>query len=118
MLIWAVLGALIGVAAASTKGFSIAGGVIGGILLGPLAILMFLVSGSGRKCPFCAEYVKNEATVCKHCGKDLPATGTKTYINREGKCRNCRADVPLGTAACPHCKSTFEFDMRVRAEQR
>lgn len=25
-----------------------------------------------RKCPFCAEQVKNEARICKHCGKELP----------------------------------------------
>ena len=25
-----------------------------------------------RECPFCAESIKNRATVCKHCGKDVP----------------------------------------------
>ncbi|MGD9824726.1 zinc ribbon domain-containing protein, partial [Desulfobacter sp.] len=25
-----------------------------------------------RECPFCAEIIKNRATVCKHCGKDVP----------------------------------------------
>lgn len=29
-------------------------------------------SGENRKCPFCAELVKSEAIVCKHCGRDLP----------------------------------------------
>ena len=27
-----------------------------------------------RKCPFCAEMVKLDAKVCRHCGRDLPAT--------------------------------------------
>jgi len=25
-----------------------------------------------RECPFCAEIIKKRATVCKHCGKDVP----------------------------------------------
>lgn len=29
-------------------------------------------SGEMRKCPFCAELVRAEAKVCKHCHKDLP----------------------------------------------
>lgn len=79
-LFWIVLGALIGVAAAQKKGFSIVVGIIGGMLLGPLAVLMFAVSGVAsskdrqRKCPFCAEWIKPEATVCKHCHKDIPVT--------------------------------------------
>lgn len=25
-----------------------------------------------QKCPYCAELVKQEAIVCKHCGRDIP----------------------------------------------
>jgi Zinc-ribbon containing domain len=73
-LFWALLGALVGVAAAQKKGFSTASGVIGGLLLGPFAFLMFFMSGlvsstesNNKKCPHCAEWIKAEATICKHC---------------------------------------------------
>jgi len=78
LLFWPLLGALIGFYAAQKKGFSAVGGVIGGLLLGPFAFLLFFVSGimsaneQQRKCPFCAEWIRPEATVCKHCHKDVP----------------------------------------------
>jgi len=30
-----------------------------------------ILSGERKKCPYCAELVKIEATVCKHCQRDL-----------------------------------------------
>ena len=77
LLFWLVIGGLIGAWAAQRKGFSTLGGVLGGILLGPLAFLMFFVSGKvssneqQRKCPHCAEWIKPEAAVCKHCSRDI-----------------------------------------------
>lgn len=75
-LFWALFGALLGVAAAQKKGFSVAGGILGGLLLGPLAFLLFFVSGitkddQMKKCPHCAEFIKVDAKVCKHCGRDV-----------------------------------------------
>ncbi len=32
-------------------------------------------AGSGRRCPFCAEFIRPEALVCRFCGRDLPEAG-------------------------------------------
>lgn len=74
---WWIIGALIGYAASQKKGFSPVGGVLGGMWLGPLAFLMFMVSGvtkedaNRKKCPHCAEWVKGDAKICKHCHQSL-----------------------------------------------
>jgi hypothetical protein len=87
LLYWAALGAAIGGYAAQKKGFAIAGGVVAGLLLGPLAILLFFVRGifsmkeQQQKCPHCAEWIRPEAKVCKHCHKDLPSMPSQTVTH-------------------------------------
>lgn len=81
-----LLGALIGVAASQKKGFSLAAGILGGLLLGPLAFLMYFISGvsrsdQNRKCPQCAEFVKADAKICKHCRTELPPPAVVKYAS-------------------------------------
>ena len=43
-----------------------------GLLLGPIGVLLALVSGGDRKpCPHCAEPVRPAAKVCPHCRNSL-----------------------------------------------
>ena len=41
---------------------------LAGFLLGPIGIVLALVTLSNLpRCPYCAEHVRSEAIVCKHC---------------------------------------------------
>lgn len=76
-LLWVILGGIVGWIIASYRGFSIPGGVLGGILLGPfLGLLMLLVGAEKRRCPHCDEWVRNAAKVCPHCQRDIPSALT------------------------------------------
>lgn len=70
---------------ASTKGRSAFGFFIYGFLLAPIAFIHVIfaspghrhaekqaLSDGGRKCPRCAEIIKQEALVCRFCGLDIP----------------------------------------------
>ena len=59
---------------AQTKGKSFGTWYVYGLFLLPITFVHSLIlDRDDRKCPHCAELVKLEATVCKHCGSELEA---------------------------------------------
>jgi ribosomal protein L37AE/L43A len=83
--LWAAL-ALIPAYVARSKGRSFGGFWLYGFILWPVAIIHAVIMkaergsehaeqwqnvNAYRQCPFCAETIRREAIVCKHCGRDI-----------------------------------------------
>jgi hypothetical protein len=109
-LTWFILSILCGMLA-SGKGKSFFGYFLLSTFLSPLigfiAVLIAkedlakvekkeLDRGGKKRCPFCAELVKSEAIVCKHCSKD---------IGKE--CPQCKHHNVVNASVCVHCKKSL-----------
>ena len=77
LICWALVGGLFGAAICSKKGINALAGFLAGALVGPCLVWLFLLVSDNKKglglkeCPYCAEWVKKQATVCKFCQKGL-----------------------------------------------
>jgi hypothetical protein len=129
-ILWIVCG-IAAAAVASSKNRSGAGWFFLGMLLGPFALLMVgfmpklepeVVRVDTRKCPFCAEFIKPEAKVCKHCGRDLPTAPDRPNNDAEpiarskfvtirgeewGECPGCHKMCVPDATECGTCGQRF-----------
>ncbi len=72
VIIWLVCGA-IAAHLYQQRGQSQATGFLGGLLLGPIGVILALLSPNKLpKCPHCAERIQPDAKICKHCKQPVP----------------------------------------------
>ncbi|ELR63093.1 hypothetical protein C942_04107 [Photobacterium marinum] len=131
IVLWLVFAIFVGIYA-NSKGRSGFGYFLLSLLLSPLIGFIIalvvspidenvevkeLASGRMKKCPKCAELVKREALLCKHCHSDLSECGdsyqddlkkTETFYDPrfpKRNCPNCGEVIKKGRVYCFHCKT-------------
>lgn len=100
-IFWLIINAIVG-AMIGQRNNDVVGSIILSILLGPIGWLIALLSkGNLRKCPFCAESIKPEETVCRHCGRELPApeAGSPKPKTKPDESEGKPSEFPVGSAA-------------------
>lgn len=77
LLIWLV--SVVASAAIGNKKGNPIGGAFLGLALGPIGLVLVLVSGSAnrRPCSYCAELIMMKATVCPHCQREVQSGGRR-----------------------------------------
>lgn len=121
IIAWIVCGVFAAIIA-SSKGRSFLAWLILGLLFGIFALLAsgFMpsinkseaqsqidkkiksITNDERKCPFCAEIIKKEAKLCKHCGKEVEPIFEDNGFLQHDK-----------TYSCPYCSAPLKDNLEV-----
>ena len=110
MFLWFLFGA-VALVIANSKERSGCGWFIAGCLFGPFALVVAALPSLARdpnaptpkthvKCPDCAELIRIEARVCKHCGCKLAAGGVP---DGKKQCPDCHRLNDAGEKYCTAC---------------
>lgn len=117
LLVWSIAFTVISAIAANNKGLPLGKWATIGFILGPIGVIWVLVTakdeavqeakslstGKFKKCPFCAEVIKKEASVCKHCGGQqasaISPSASKTYW----VCSKCNETTETAKNTCWSC---------------
>jgi ribosomal protein L37AE/L43A len=69
-----------------------------------------------KKCPFCAELVKLEAKVCKHCGRDFAPVSKQPAAEQIMQAAPSQKPTPVSTIPCPLCSQAIKISTLKQGE--
>ena len=99
LVAWPVFGALIGIAAALLRGFPVGGGIILGVILGPMALVLFFGNAEDMTAPsnFNAMTVVDKRLSSRFVIRRCPeCTGPNASLTYQGTTSNRALEEPAG----------------------
>lgn len=117
LIIWSIIFSVVCYIVASTKGLALGKWAVIGFVLGPIGLIWVLVtekddsmleakslrSGQFKKCVFCAEVIKKDATLCKHCRGQQPSDFSKGSQKTYWVCGKCNETTETVQNSCWSC---------------